>query len=179
MDHHRRPLGHAFTCAWDDDVRARREARREGLSPVFSSPAWAGPERVDGCMGTGCLRGRHRPLWYRDHVYEPPPAVVLLDRMRWRRVRRAVHRSTAAGVVETRTIFVAYCDPDHVFEDAWDVAGDYGDLWTAVHLTRRCLDISKFVAPVPDGRGRWTLYSAEHDVTAIIERRVVTTLVRP
>lgn len=182
IDHHRpskHRADHPFACAWDDDVRARRAARREGLSPVFSSSVWAaGPERVDGCMATGCLRGRHGIGWYRYHEYEPPPPAVLLDRMRERRARRILRRVAARGTWEITEAFQVWLDDDCVCDD-WDVNRTYGDWPTMLTVTRERLGIPKFVVPVPDGRDRWTLYSLENDVTVIIERRVVGTLVRP
>lgn len=182
VDHHRQGFlehVHDFTCAWDDATRALRAARREGRAPGFTSPVWAGPERVDGCVGTGCLRGRHGPLWYRDHVYEPPPEDVLLERMRERRAARLRRRVAARGTWAYATVYQVWLDPDTTFGDAWDVERVYGDWSTMLTVTRERLGISRFTVPIPDGSDRWTLYSEREDVTVDIWRRVVGILVRP
>jgi hypothetical protein len=130
-------------------------------------------------MGTGCLRGRHGPLWYRGHVYEAPPAPVLLERMRDRRAARILRRATARGTWAYATVYMVGVDPFTVFTDEWDVTRTYGDWTTMLTVTRERLGISKFAVPTPDGRDRWTLYSEREDATVWIERRVVGTLVRP
>lgn len=180
VDHHRpsKHIDHPFACARDDDVRARRAARLSGASVYTGRAAWRTDESVDGCVVTGCRRGRHGPLWYRDHVYEPPPAPVLLERMRERRAARILRRVRARGTWAYATVHMVWLDSDHVCDD-WDVTRTYGDWSTMVTVTRERLGISKFVVPTPDGLDRWTLYSEREEVTVIIERRVVGTLVRP
>lgn len=181
VDHHRpsKHIDHAFVCAWDDDVRARRAARREGAVAVYGDRfSWRVFDSVDGCVATGCLRGRHGIAWFRGHEYEPPPPAVLLERMRERRARRILRRVTARGTLEITEAFQVWILEDFLCDD-WDVTRTYGDWFTAVTVTRERLDIPKFTVPEPDGRDRWTLYSEEHDVTVVIEKRVVGTLVRP
>lgn len=181
IDRHRREgrtTYHVFTCAADDATRELRAARRSGASVYTGRAAWRTYESVDGCMGTGCLRGRHGPLWYRDHVYEPPPAPVLLERMRDRRAVRILRRVRARGTWTYTTVYQVWLADDFICDD-WDVTRAYGDWPTMLTVTRERLGVSKFVVPTPDGRDRWTLYSEREDVTVIIGRRVVGMLVRP
>lgn len=181
VDHHRasKHIDHDFTCAWDDDVRARRAARLSGASVYTGYAPWREFDSVDGCVATGCPRGRHDVEWFRGHEYEPPPAGVLLERMRARRARRILRRVSARGVWTYTTVYMVSVDPFTVFEDAWDVTRTYGDWSTMLTVTRERLGISKFVVPTPDGRDRWTLYSEREDAMVWIDRRVVGTLVRP
>lgn len=135
------------------------------------------PDAVDGCMG--CLRGRHGPAWYRDHVYEPPPAPVLLERMRERRAARIMRRVQARGTWTYATVYMVWLDDADVLCDDWDVTRTYGDWTTMLTVTRERLGISKFAVPEPITPRQWSMYSEREGVTVIIERRVVGTLVRP
>lgn len=177
VDHHRpsKHIDHDFVCAWDDDVRARRYARHEGRPPVG---LFGESDGVDGCVATGCLQGRHGVGWFRGHEYEPPPAAVLLERMRDRRARRIRRRVIAGGTWAYAIVYQVWID-DESFCDDWDVTRIHGDWSTMLRVTRERLGISRFVVPTPDGRDRWTLYSDEHAVTVCVWKRTVGTLVRP
>lgn len=167
-------LGHPYVCRADDDLRRLRYARGEGRMPpgMFNEP-----EAVDGCMAAGCLWGRHGLGWFRPHAYEPPPPAVLLERMRERRMRRIERRVKARGTWDIRPVYHVWLD-EEVCDD-WEVTRTYLDWHTAVSVTRERLRISKFTVPEPIWARRWSLYSDEHGVTAIIDKSVVGTLVRP
>jgi hypothetical protein len=172
-------MGHPYVCRADDDLRRLRAARREG-EPYIGSlhRSWREFDHVNGCVATGCLRGPHGLGWFRPHAYEPPPAPVLLERMRERRIRRIERRIKARGTWDVRPVFHVWVPDDEC--DDWDVNRFYGDLPTAVSVTRERLGISKFTVPERDGAGGdWYMYSDLHDVTAWITRRVAGTLVRP
>jgi hypothetical protein len=162
-------MGHPYTCAADDALRALRKARFAGCAaePVMGA-----------CVYPGCARDHDAGT---KHDYRPPSAGVLLARMRERWADRILRRVNARGVWETTDVYHAYMeDSDADPFDGYGVNRLYADMSTAVRTSAERIGLSRFAAAVPHrGTRHWRLTNEREELTVIIERRAVGRLARP
>lgn len=181
---------HPYTCAADDAIRALRKARFAGSIDDLAGwrrhydPAthtyrleYCDPG-MDPCGWAGCVHplGHRYPVGSSEgpgmHDWRPPTEATLLERMRARHVERWRRRERARG--ETWSVRAPVWHARVEEGDAYDVYGVdclYADLPSALRGTRVLLGLSRFAGPVREDHGRWTVYSEEHELTVVIDRR--------